>query len=255
MTVSTVDQPIKRLPPGSATASGQNILYRLGKLKARNLIDGKDWLDCGCAEGGYTSAFLEWGAKKVVGIDIELSRVMEATARHASTDQNLFFCNSTSELTPFPDQTFDGIFINEVLEHVIDDQVTINELFRVLRAGGHLALISPNRWFPFEGHGMKLWGDKKLSKPAPLVHWLPKAIGSRFMYARNYWPSELANIVKKAGFNIVTCEPILPVFEFYPWMPKAFIDRYRTLVPQIERTPIIRQFMGVSTLVLGQRPP
>ena len=48
---------------------------------------------------------------------------------------------------PFPDDTFDRIIASEVLEHVPDDQVALDELFRVLKPGGTLAVTVPS-WLP-----------------------------------------------------------------------------------------------------------
>ena len=48
---------------------------------------------------------------------------------------------------PFPDDTFDRIIASEVLEHVSDDQVALDEIFRVLKPGGTLAATVPS-WLP-----------------------------------------------------------------------------------------------------------
>ena len=54
--------------PGGSTAFGTNVSYRLGKLKDMGLLKGV-WLDCGCAEGGYTEALVVWGAERAIGVD------------------------------------------------------------------------------------------------------------------------------------------------------------------------------------------
>ena len=148
------------------------------------------------------------------------------------------------------DASVDGVLLNEVLEHVADETATHCEIRRVLRPGGHLVVMSPNRWFPFEGHGMRFLG-RDFGFPIPFLPWLPNALSSRVMTARNYWPHELRNIVAAAGFSIVSIDYVLPVFELYQWLPASFILAYRRLMPVIERTPL-RKF-GVSTLVIAKR--
>ncbi|MDP3354233.1 MAG: methyltransferase domain-containing protein, partial [Flavobacteriaceae bacterium] len=37
---------------------------------------------------------------------------------------------------PFDDNTFDVVFCNHVLEHIIDDQKAMSELYRVMKKGG-----------------------------------------------------------------------------------------------------------------------
>ena len=47
---------------------------------------------------------------------------------------------------PFPDGAFDRIICSEVLEHIWDDDRAIQQLVRVLRPGGRLAVTVPTRW-------------------------------------------------------------------------------------------------------------
>ena len=48
---------------------------------------------------------------------------------------------------PFPTASFDRIIAAEVLEHIPDDRSAIEELSRVVRPGGTLAVTVP-RWWP-----------------------------------------------------------------------------------------------------------
>lgn len=75
----------------------------------------------------------------------------------------------------------------------------------------------------------------------------------RFMCARNYWPSELRELVRQAGFEVLSTSSTLPVFERYAWLPERIIYLYRRALPVLETVPVIRKF-GVSTFVLAQRP-
>ncbi|TIP88963.1 MAG: class I SAM-dependent methyltransferase [Mesorhizobium sp.] len=243
-------------PPGDSTAIGSNVAYRLGKLRDLGLLQGV-WLDCGCAEGGYTEALVAWGAQKAIGVDPERSRIDEAIARKLVNDEKLnrrpdaieYHC--CTDDFPLPDASVDAILLNEVLEHVANEAATLREIWRVLRPGGHLVVMSPNRWFPFEGHGMRFLG-RNFGFPIPLLPWLPSSWSARVMAARNYWPHELRNIVAAAGFEIQKVDYVLPVLERYQWLPASVIPTYRRLMPRIEKTAL-RKF-GVSTLVVATRP-
>ena len=48
---------------------------------------------------------------------------------------------------PYDDGTFDCVIASEILEHVPADNTAIDELIRVLKVGGKLAVTVP-RWFP-----------------------------------------------------------------------------------------------------------
>jgi ubiquinone/menaquinone biosynthesis C-methylase UbiE len=47
---------------------------------------------------------------------------------------------------PFPEATFDGVILTEVLEHCVDPRAAIAEVFRVLKPGGLLLVTSPFLW-------------------------------------------------------------------------------------------------------------
>ena len=229
--------------PGDSTAIGTNVNYRLGKLKRLGLIQGV-WLDCGCANGGYTEALIAWGAEKAIGIDPEPSGIAAAIAKKsAATEYHCF-----TDHFPLDDRSVDGVLLNEVLEHVADEAATLREIHRVLKPGGRLVVMSPNRWFPFEGHGMRFFG-RSFGYPIPFLPWLPSRLSARVMSARNYWPNELRKIVAAAGFDVLMIDYVMPVFNRYQWLPRTVISAYRHLLPLIEKTPL-RKF-GVSTLIVG----
>ena len=47
---------------------------------------------------------------------------------------------------PFKTNVFDIVICNQVLEHVQEPQVVINELFRTLKPGGSICLTTPQGW-------------------------------------------------------------------------------------------------------------
>ena len=246
----TAARIVQTFEPGSSTAFPANVAYRIGKLRAAHLLKG-EWLDCGCADGGYTVALVENGASHATGIDPLEDRVSRAKDR-AQGIPNIRFMRASGDSLPFPDECFDGVLLNEVLEHVADEVRTLRDVFRVLRPGGHIVVMSPNRWFPFEGHGMQV-GSMQIPMPVPFLPWVPRVIGQRFMKARNYWPSELRDLVAQRGFDVREVSFVLAVFEIYPWLPASLIGLYRRAMPRLERTPVVRKLFAVSALIVGQK--
>jgi SAM-dependent methyltransferase len=57
-------------------------------------------------------------------------------------DKNVMYTMDITDIK-FPDQQFDVILCNHVLEHVEDDQKAMRELYRVLKPGGWAILVSP----------------------------------------------------------------------------------------------------------------
>jgi 2-polyprenyl-3-methyl-5-hydroxy-6-metoxy-1,4-benzoquinol methylase len=240
---------IQRFEPGASTAMPSNVTYRLGKLRDLGLLKG-EWLDCGCAYGGYTVAMVDLGVERAIGVDVVEERIVQAHERERD-NAAVSFLHVSSDTLPFVEASFDGVLLNEVLEHVTDEIQTLREIHRVLRPGGHLVIMSPNRWFPFEGHGMRI-GQYRVEVPVPLLPWLPSGISKHFMLARNYWPHELQDMICNEGFVIRTAGFVWPVFEAFPWLPHPVIHRYRNLIPELERIPFIRCF-GVSIFIVAQK--
>ena len=240
----------RQIRPGGSTATGGVVDYRLDLIAEYGPIGGR-WLDCGSCEGEYTVALASRGAELAVGAEPDESRT--TAARHRWRDHTkVQFVTAAGEALPFPDCHFDGVLLNEVLEHVDDQEATLRELRRVLAPGGVLALFSPNRWFPFEGHGMSI-GSWNISSPVPLLPWLPRRLSLPVMKARNYWPYELRDLVACAGLTIMDVNYALPLLSHYPWLPRAAISRYQALVPRLHQSRSLRRF-GVSTLIVAHRP-
>jgi SAM-dependent methyltransferase len=109
-----------------------------------DLISARDVLDLGCGYGGRPIRFLEVGARSVCGIEITESMVQHAErfAAERGADGARFLVG-TGERIPCPDDSFDVVVMNDVMEHVIDPQGVIAECARVLRPGGRLALVLP----------------------------------------------------------------------------------------------------------------
>jgi ubiquinone/menaquinone biosynthesis C-methylase UbiE len=237
------------LHPGDSTALGGTVEYRLGKVERVRRIEGR-WLDCGCAEGDFTHGLIEHGASQAVGSDVLESRIQAARERWPWTAA-LSFVVAAAEKMPFPDETFDGVLINEVLEHVTDEVQALRELHRILVPGGFLFVFSPNRWFPFEGHGAAI-GRVKLRFPVPLLPWLPMRLTIRALQARNWWPRQLRDLVASVGFDIIDVDFALPLFGRYRWMPAPLMRTYEKRFASFERLRWLRRF-GVSTVVAARK--
>ena len=97
-------------------------------------------LDAGCS-WGYATRFFAARAASVAGIDLDAEAVAVARERYPSID----FQAAPLEAIPHPDEAFDVVLCLDVLEHVSDEQRSLDELFRVLRPDGVLILTTPHR--------------------------------------------------------------------------------------------------------------
>ncbi len=97
-------------------------------------------LDVGCGTGVVTGAAIALDAE-VTAVDSDLDMLELTARRHPYATVRLA---ALPEL-PFPDETFDAAAGNFVINHVEDVPRAVDELHRVLRPGGTLALSWWNR--------------------------------------------------------------------------------------------------------------
>lgn len=98
-------------------------------------------LDVGCGTGVLTRMLARWpNVASVVGVDP--ARALLEKARAAAADlPNLSFHEGDGRSLPLDGATFDIVTFDSMLSHVPGPERAIREAFRVLRAGGCLAVF------------------------------------------------------------------------------------------------------------------
>jgi SAM-dependent methyltransferase len=111
-------------------------------------------LDLGCGAGRHAFESFRKGAR-VVAFDYSLSELQEVRGLfeamrevgEAPTHGTATATNGDAVRLPFADGSFDRIIASEVLEHIPNDIGALDELVRVLRPGGVMAVTIP-AWLP-----------------------------------------------------------------------------------------------------------
>ncbi|WP_419827884.1 class I SAM-dependent methyltransferase [Sphingomonas sp.] len=242
---------------GTDTAKPLNLRKRVEIVSRAVRLPGARVLDAGCGAGEYVLAMAELGAE-AEGIEYVEAKVAEWQASHPGDPR---VRRGDLAGLDFPDARFDAVLLNEVLEHVPDDHRALDELFRVLKPGGTLILFSPNRYHPFETHGVlsKKTGRNSGFLRTFLLPWVPVAIGARFVdyWSRNYWPLELRRMVERHGFETASHSYVWQTFENISGDRPGWVARIvpvaRWISATAERLPFFRRF-GVSQLIVARRP-
>jgi SAM-dependent methyltransferase len=95
-------------------------------------------LDAGCGSGRVFQHRLAGRVRRVAGID-----VTDEPRANANINDAL---KGDLGALPLRDASFDLIVMSHVAEHLTDPEPVFGELARVLRPGGRLLLLTPNRW-------------------------------------------------------------------------------------------------------------
>lgn len=120
-------------------------------------------LDCGSGDGIY----MPYLKGNVISLDIDTNALYKLDGERIQ---------ASASMLPFKSDVFDNIWACAVIEHISED--CIPELVRVVKNGGHVAILTPNRlspidvirrllkmynWYSHEGH-VRLYSVGELEK-------------------------------------------------------------------------------------------
>jgi len=189
-------------------------------VRVRGELSGEqrplDLADIGCGAGTQSLMWADAG-HRAHGIDINEALVEIAKSRAKGHVGNLEFVTGTAAALPWRDNSMDVCLLPELLEHVPQWQVCLDECLRILRPGGILYVSTANYLCP-----------KQMEFDLPLYSWYPQSLKRYFeRRAVTDWP-ELVNHAKYPAVNW---------FSFYSLRrylrPKGFDCRDRFDVMQV----------------------
>jgi ubiquinone/menaquinone biosynthesis C-methylase UbiE len=137
---------------------------------ASRLPKGAKVLDYGCGRGTVVKLLRDRGLD-AMGCDV----FFEGGDYSSEVDPELSgkaVLRMKDGKIPFPADTFDMIVNNQVLEHVEDIDTALGEMARVLKPGGAVLSLFPDKSVWREGHC-----------GVPFLHWFPKRSRFRVHYA------------------------------------------------------------------------
>lgn len=194
-------------PRGEALSKTLDLIT--GKLRRLGKLSGDRLLDVGCGDGAFTR-ILAPGFGEVHGIDVQ-EPFLEDFRKAVAGDTRFHVANMSASEMAFPDAHFDSIVSIETLEHIPDLTGAASEICRVLRSGGELLITVPNRWFPFENHGMRI-GSWEYHGRIPLLPYLPW-LHRKASLARVFKASDLDQLFVTRGLQRTGLDYAWPTFE------------------------------------------
>lgn len=129
-------------------------------------------LDFGCGRGEFVGALRQRGVQ-AFGVEIDPRFVASGYLLQEMYPEDIPILSLIDERgrTAFPDEYFDVVISDQVLEHVANLDVVASEISRVLRPGGRMCHLFPARLRVVEPH-----------YKFPLIHWIPKGPVRKFAF-------------------------------------------------------------------------
>ncbi len=160
-------------PENSQLNLEEHLIFLLHKKSYQfvlNEVTGKEVLDIGCGEG-YGVKMLSADAKRIVGIDVSLDTIENAKKKYPAANIAFQLINQNENgRLPFTDKSFDIVVSFQVIEHVDNVDVYLQEISRVLKKGGVFYLATPNAQSrllsfqnPWNKHHLKEYTQKDLT--------------------------------------------------------------------------------------------
>jgi SAM-dependent methyltransferase len=147
-------------------ARSREVLTRLGLPTSWDRV-----LDFGCGAGRLSQALAEH-AREVVGLDVAPPMLAKARSLDRTGGRCSFVLSEDSDLRTFPDDSFDLVYTERVLQHlprpVLENYLA--EFVRVLRPGGVALLHCTTR---------PMWSPRGIVwrfAPGPLVRWAQRTL-------------------------------------------------------------------------------
>lgn len=145
-----------------------------GRDRGRFWLEGRvlrgTLLELGCRSGGVLAAAAEAGVR-AVGIDIAFRWLVVARKCLEEAGLEAQLCCCDAEHLPFPENSFDMVLAENVLEHTARPAPLLIEAHRALRPGGRALGITWNRLAPAPEPHVRLWG----------VGWLPRRVAHHYV--------------------------------------------------------------------------
>ena len=134
-----------------------NIERHVPDLKQRSI------LDLGSGRGGLLLLGKELGYN-IVGLEYNPQYIEETLRRAKEKGLQVQVQQGKGEALPYPDASFDFVNMAEVLEHVQEPDLVMQEVYRVVKPNGGVYVSVPSRYGAFDPH-FKIYG----------VNWVPRA--------------------------------------------------------------------------------
>jgi ubiquinone/menaquinone biosynthesis C-methylase UbiE len=147
-----------------------------------------DVLEFGCGTGYFTATIAE-NSTSLLATDLSES-LLEAAKTRLRDHPNVAFQNENCMESSFEPESFDSVFMANLIHVVENPGNALRESHRILRGGGRIVIVT------FTGYGMSLWEKIKMG-----VRYV-KAWGKPPAHAHSFSSENVESMLGEAGFVV-----------------------------------------------------
>jgi ubiquinone/menaquinone biosynthesis C-methylase UbiE len=151
--------------------NGNRFLKLMRQVSDLGNFKGKSLLEVGCGFGWDAATQVMIGAKSVVATDILPSMIDGLTQSFETLNKHGIKLEVKGEVAdgcnlPYEDETFDGVYSLEAIEHVHDLDRMFDDVIRVLRPGGRFVILNDSNALntEFREATFKMWVERDESE-------------------------------------------------------------------------------------------
>ncbi len=171
--------------PSLKIISKSNFTYKIIlKTFDKYINKNEKILDIGCGAGTLALYYTSRG-NKVLGIDISNKAIVSARKSIKILNMKDVEFKIMNFPIQIPKEKFDRIICSEVIEHLEDDILALNKVYKLLKPKGKAIITTPSKNAPLYKLGYAKGFDKRVG------------------HLRRYTIEELMNKSQKVGFKII----------------------------------------------------
>ncbi len=238
---------------------GENFLFEYSKFKD---VKSKRILEIGCAEAGLLKFYHKKGAV-CSGIELSDIRFSNALLLDKKKEINLFqadICDPNS-YNKYIKKKFDMIIIRDVIEHIDNKKIALENIFEILKPGGKLFMSFPPKYCAYSGHQQTI---PNFFGKLPFIYMLPDAMYKKYLKLISCSEKKIKYLIstKNSRVSIRKMQEIINSLGFIILDQSRWFSRpayaFRFNFPKIKNPfsfiPILDEVLSNGVLYLLEKP-
>ena len=207
-------------------------LKKVIQILKQNVKENDNFLDIGCSNGNLLEYFQKLGAN-TFGLDINTKNIQLAKNKLL----NVKICDLNQNEIPYDENYFEFIFAGEVIEHLVDTDFFIKQVYRVLKYNGKVILTTPN---------LNSLENRLRILVGYYPEWVDFSLSEGVGHVRSYNFKKLAYQLEKHNFKVIS-----KTGSSVPYLPRVILKKYN--LPEAEILATIFPTLSENIIIVATK--